>query len=84
MRPGAERERDGRVLFKLRLRCVTVAVEFLESKGFDVRARDSGIKEWAEAGLPTEGGMASLEFLAPSTAESRLKLLHTSMTWSMR
>lgn len=40
-----------------------VAAEFLERKGFDVRAYEGGIKEWAEAGLPTEGRLTAREFL---------------------
>lgn len=40
-----------------------LAAEFLESKGFDARAYEGGIIEWAEAGLPTEGKMTPSEFL---------------------
>lgn len=41
-----------------------MAAEFLEAKGFNVRAYEGGIKEWAEAELPTEGRLSSAEFLA--------------------
>lgn len=41
-----------------------MAAEFLEAKGFDSRAYEGGIKEWAEANLPTEGRLTNEEFLA--------------------
>lgn len=40
-----------------------MVADFLEGKGFDVRAYEGGIKEWAEAGLPTEGRLSAKEFL---------------------
>ena len=40
-----------------------LAAEFLEEKGFQVKAYEGGIKEWAESGLPTEGRMTSVEYL---------------------
>lgn len=40
-----------------------VAAEFLEAKGFDVSAYEGGIKEWAEAGLPTEGSITARQYL---------------------
>ena len=40
-----------------------LAAEFLEAKGFDVRAYEGGIKEWAESGLPTAGRMTPREYL---------------------
>ncbi len=40
------------------------AAEFLEARGFDVRAYEGGMKEWAEAGLPTEGRLSPREFLS--------------------
>ena len=40
-----------------------IAAEFLEAKGYDVRAYEGGIKEWAEAGLPTEGTLSPEQFL---------------------
>ncbi len=39
------------------------AARFLESKGFQVSAYEGGIKEWAEARLPTEGQLTPEEFL---------------------
>lgn len=39
------------------------AAQFLEEKGFDVSAYEGGIKEWAEAGLPTEGVMSAKDYL---------------------
>ena len=39
------------------------AAKMLESKGMDVSAYEGGIKEWAEAGLPTEGNMSPKEYL---------------------
>jgi rhodanese-related sulfurtransferase len=41
-----------------------MAAEFLESKGFDAWAYEGGIKDWAEADLPTEGLLTNREFLA--------------------
>ena len=40
-----------------------VAAEFLEGKGFQVRAYEGGMKEWAEAGLPTEGSITPQQYL---------------------
>ena len=40
-----------------------VAASFLEEKGFDVKAYEGGIKEWAEAGLPTEGTISAARFV---------------------
>ena len=40
-----------------------LAARFLEEKGFDVSAYEGGIKEWAEAGLPTEGKLSAREFI---------------------
>lgn len=31
------------------------AAEFLEAKGFNVKAYEGGMREWAESNLPTEG-----------------------------
>ncbi len=39
------------------------AAKFLESKGFLVSAYEGGIKEWAEARLPTEGKLAPEQYL---------------------
>ena len=39
------------------------SAKFLESKGFDVSAYEGGLKEWAEAGLPTEGALSPKEYL---------------------
>ncbi len=39
------------------------AARLLESKGMDVCAYEGGIKEWAEAGLPTEGEMTPRQYL---------------------
>lgn len=39
------------------------AAEFLESKGFNARAYEGGMKEWAEAGLPTSGAISAKQFL---------------------
>lgn len=40
------------------------AAQLLEKQGFDVKAYEGGMKEWAEAGLPTEGRFTSQQFLA--------------------
>lgn len=40
------------------------AADFLESKGFNVKAYEGGIKEWAEAGLPMEGTISPKQYLA--------------------
>lgn len=40
-----------------------MAARFLEDKGFDVRAYEGGMKEWAEAGLPTEGAVSAKQFI---------------------
>jgi rhodanese-related sulfurtransferase len=40
------------------------AARFLEEKGFNVRAYEGGLKEWAQAGLPMEGKLTSREYLA--------------------
>ncbi|MDG6903163.1 MAG: rhodanese-like domain-containing protein [Nitrososphaerota archaeon] len=39
------------------------AAELLESKGFNVMAYEGGMKDWAEAGLPTEGSISAKQFL---------------------
>ncbi len=39
------------------------SAKLLESKGMDVYAYEGGIKEWAEAELPTEGMMTPREYL---------------------
>ncbi len=39
------------------------SAQFLEGKGFDVSAYEGGIKEWAEAGLPTEGALSARDYL---------------------
>ena len=40
------------------------AAQFLEKYGFDVKAYEGGIKEWAEARLPTEGRLSPQQYLA--------------------
>jgi rhodanese-related sulfurtransferase len=40
-----------------------MAAEFLEARGFDVKAYEGGIKEWAEAGLPMEGTISPKQYL---------------------
>lgn len=40
-----------------------LAADFLESKGFDVKAYEGGMKEWCEAGLPVEGTISAQQFL---------------------
>ncbi len=40
-----------------------VAAKLLEEKGFDVSAYEGGMKEWAEARLPTEGRLTPEEYL---------------------
>ena len=40
-----------------------MAAEFLESKGYDVKAYEGGIKEWAESGLPMEGSISPQRYL---------------------
>lgn len=39
------------------------AAKLLEGKGFDVSAYEGGMKEWAEAGLPTEGRLTPEQYL---------------------
>ena len=39
------------------------AADFLESKGFRVEAYEGGMKEWAEANLPTEGTISAKQFV---------------------
>ncbi len=39
------------------------AAKFLESEGFQVSAYEGGIKEWAEAGLPTVGKVSPKQYL---------------------
>ncbi|MDG6983356.1 MAG: rhodanese-like domain-containing protein [Nitrososphaerota archaeon] len=39
------------------------AADLLESKGFNVKAYEGGMKEWAEAGLPTDGAISAGQFL---------------------
>lgn len=40
------------------------AARILEGQGFDVKAYEGGIKEWAEADLPTEGTVSARQYLA--------------------
>ncbi len=40
-----------------------MAADFLETKGFNVKAYEGGIKEWAEAGLPVEGTISAQQYL---------------------
>jgi rhodanese-related sulfurtransferase len=40
-----------------------MAAEFLEARGFNVKAYEGGIKEWAEAGLPMEGTISPKQYL---------------------
>lgn len=40
-----------------------LAAEFLEARGFDVKAYEGGIKEWAESGLPMEGTISPKQYL---------------------
>jgi len=40
------------------------AAEFLQEKGFSVKAYEGGIKEWAESDLPVEGTRDKDAFLA--------------------
>lgn len=39
------------------------SAEFLEDKGYDAKAYEGGVKEWAESGLPTEGSVTAEQFL---------------------
>lgn len=39
------------------------AARFLEEKGFNVKAYEGGMKEWVEAGLPTDGTVSPQQFL---------------------
>ncbi len=41
-----------------------MAGELLEAKGFNVLEYAGGMREWAEAGLPTEGRVTAKEYLA--------------------
>ena len=45
------------------------ASEFLEVKGFKVKAYEGGLKEWAEAGLPMEGKLTPQQYLAEKYKE---------------
>lgn len=40
------------------------AARFLEGQGFDAKAYEGGIREWAEADLPTEGTVSARQYLA--------------------
>lgn len=40
------------------------AATFLEAQGYNVRAYEGGMREWAESGLPTEGRLAPQQWLA--------------------
>jgi rhodanese-related sulfurtransferase len=40
-----------------------MAADFLESKDYNVKAYEGGLKEWAEAGLPMEGAVSSQKYL---------------------
>lgn len=40
-----------------------MAADFLESKGFRVKAYEGGMKEWAEADLPVEGSLSARQYL---------------------
>lgn len=40
-----------------------MAADFLESKGYNVKAYEGGLKEWAEAGLPMEGAISPQKYL---------------------
>jgi rhodanese-related sulfurtransferase len=44
--------------------------DFLEKQGYKVRAYEGGIKEWAEAKLPTEGEMRPEQYLAEKYGRS--------------
>jgi rhodanese-related sulfurtransferase len=46
------------------------AADFLESKGFNVRAYEGGIREWAEAGLPMEGSIPPQQYLVQRYGKS--------------
>lgn len=39
------------------------AARFLEKKGFDVKAYEGGLKDWAEADLPMEGRLTPQQYL---------------------
>ncbi len=45
------------------------AADFLESKGFNARAYEGGLKEWAEAGLPMEGKLTPQQYLGEKYKE---------------
>jgi rhodanese-related sulfurtransferase len=40
-----------------------MAANFLEAKGFNVKAYEGGIKEWCEAGFPVEGTIGAEQYL---------------------
>ncbi len=40
------------------------AAQFLKKQGFNVKAYEGGMKEWAEAKLPTEGRISPQQYLA--------------------
>ena len=46
------------------------AAEFLANQGLDAKAYEGGMKEWAEAGLPTVGRMKPEEWLAEKYGRS--------------
>ena len=39
------------------------AARFLEEKGFNVKAYEGGLKDWAEADLPMEGKLTAQQYL---------------------
>lgn len=46
-----------------------LAAVFLEGKGFDARAYEGGMQEWAELGLPTDGRMTPKDYLEERKAK---------------
>ncbi len=47
------------------------AAEFLAKQGYNVRAYEGGMKEWAESGLPTEGRLSPQQWLAEKYRQSQ-------------
>ncbi|MDE1854063.1 MAG: rhodanese-like domain-containing protein [Thaumarchaeota archaeon] len=47
------------------------AAQFLEEQGFNVKAYEGGMREWAESGLPTEGRLSPEQYLAEKYGKSQ-------------
>jgi len=47
------------------------SAEFLEKQGYNVRAYEGGMREWAESRLPTEGRLTSDQYLAEKYGQTK-------------